>query len=801
MENPKRLIPARGRAALLATACLLAPLHAGEPATKELAKPSAALQEAQELLLKGDESYNSGKYSLAVEAYSGAHGLIPDGPDTAELRKAAAQRYAQAAVQQGRVLSRKGDVAGAKELVAKVLAPEVAPEDAGARNFLAELNDPIRTNPALDAAHGAKVDEVRRLLYTAEGAFNLGKYDDARQTYENVLRADPYNTAARRGLERIAGAKAVHFQSAYDHTRAEMLADVSAAFELPLTPLPFDPSISANGFGGNTEILLSAKLDQIIIPRVTFEQVSLSEAIDFLRSKASEITEGPLSGVNFAVNLADKASQIEALRFDLRLTNVPMSQVLRYITDMTRTTYITDEYTVIVQPIGGTSNRMITRNHKVPPTFIANLSSAAPAGPAAAADPFASAPAEGGSLLSKRLGAKEALIAQGVQFPEGASVNYIAATNTLRVTNTEDAQQLVEDIIATSVHAEPINVSVKVTMMTMEQRNAEELGFDWTSGTFGTSANHVFLSGGTQGNGGNLGDLTLPGGAIPTAPYVPTPHPSVTAGNRSGQQAITGDSIEDIISLGNSRLTDAQRAPGIFRLTGIFSGTEANMLMRGLSQKKSTDVMAQPSTVVRNGQQSTFRVIREFIYPTEYEPPEIPQTISATEIYLNGVYIGSEGNNSFPVTPSTPTAFEMREVGVTLDVLPTADENKQFVELVLNPSIVEFDGFVNYGTPINSPAGRSTVEVTPNAILAPVFRTQRVTIPSLTVYDGATILIGGLLQQSVQNVEDKTPVLGNLPVVGRLFQSKASQPVSKAVFFFVNVQLLDPTGRPYRSAP
>lgn len=171
------------------------------------------------------------------------------------------------------------------------------------------------------------------------------------------------------------------------------------------------------------------------------------------------------------------------------------------------------------------------------------------------------------------------------------------------------------------------------------------------------------------------------------------------------------------------------------------------------------------------------------------------------------MFVGSQGNNSFPVTPATPTAFEMREVGVIMDVLPTADANKQYVELVLNPSIVEFDGFVNYGTPINAPVstgvvgGGGTIEVTPNAILAPVFRTQRVTIPSLTVYDGSTILIGGLLQQSVQNVEDKTPVLGDLPVVGRLFQSKASQPVSKAVFFFVNVQLLDPTGRPYRGAP
>jgi general secretion pathway protein D len=807
MENPKRLIPSRGRAALLATACLIAPLHAGEPAeqsslvTKELAKRSAALQEAQELLLKGDESYNSGKYAEAVEAFSGAHSLIPDAPATAELRKAAAQRYAQAAVQRGRELSRKGDVAGAKVLVDKVLVEEVAPGDPLALDFRAQLDDPIRTNPAADAAHGAMVDEVRRLLYTAEGAFNLGKYDDAKANYEKVLRADPYNSAARRGLERVASAKSGYLQSAYDHTRAELLADVSAAWELPLTPLPFNPGVFGPGMSGNTEIMISAKLDQIIIPRVAFDQVTLTEAIDFLRGKAGEITEGPLSGVNFTVNLGDKASQIGTQRFDLQLSGVPMSQVLKYITDMTRTSYSTDEYSVIIQPLGGVSNRLITRNHKVPPNFLSSLSSAAPAGGTAAVDPFASAPADGGSLLSKRMGAKEALIAQGVPFPDGSSVNFIAATNTLRVINTEDAQKVIEDIIATTVQAEPVNVLVRVTMMTMDQRNAEELGFDWTVNSFGISENHAFLSGGSTGSGGSLADVPVTPGTIAGVPILPGPQPPVTAGNRSGQQAISGDSIDDIIALGNSRLTDAQRAPGILRVTGIFNGSEASMLMRGLSQRKGTDVMARPSTVVRNGQQSSFRAINEFIYPTEYEPPEIPQTISATEIYLNGVYIGSQGINSFPVTPSTPTAFEMREVGVILDVLPTADANKQYVELVLNPSIVEFDGFVNYGTPINSPVGTGTIEVTPNAILAPVFRTQRVTIPSLTVYDGSTILIGGLLQQSVQNVEDKTPILGDLPVVGRLFQSKAKQPMSKAVFFFVNVQLIDPTGRPFKDAP
>ena len=76
------------------------------------------------------------------------------------------------------------------------------------------------------------VDQVRRNLHMAEGNYNLGKYDDAKREYEDALRTDPYNQAARRGLERIAGAKTDYYRAAYDHTRAELLSQVDNAWEL-----------------------------------------------------------------------------------------------------------------------------------------------------------------------------------------------------------------------------------------------------------------------------------------------------------------------------------------------------------------------------------------------------------------------------------------------------------------------------------------------------------------------------------------------------------------------------------------
>jgi len=797
MENSRLLIPSTGRAALLASACLLAPLFAATPgngsaiSTRELAKRGANTQEAHELLLKGDESYNAGRHGDAVEAYAGALDLLPDAPATAELRTAARERYAQASVEYARGLAKKGDLAGAKAAVDKVLQPEVAPNDPGARAFRADLDDPVRNNPAMTAEHGKNVDQVRKLLYTAEGAYNLGKYDQAKSTYQDVLRIDRYNSAARRGLERLAAARSDYSRSATDQARAEMLGQVEGAWELPLAPLSVDPALTApTGGPASLEFApISRRLEQIIIPRVALEQASLSDAVEFLRLQIPSDTGTGTININLNLGDAEKAAQINAMRFDLRVNNTPLSQVLKYITEMTRTSYTTDEYSVIIHASAGDSTRMVTRNFKVQPGFLANISEGVSTPAAAAPDPFATAPAAGGGLLAKRLGPKEALVMQGVPFPDGSSVSLNGQT--LRVTNTEANLDTISRIIDSIAETEPINVITRVTMIRTDQTNVEELGFDWALTGVGFDADRYTLTGGTRGSGGDLGDVPL---NIPPSNNVR----SMTAGNRSGTTALEGSAIDDIIAAGSNRNIPASRAPGIFRITRVFGGNEADMLMRGLSQKKGVDLMTSPSTVTRNGQASSVRVVREFIYPTEYEPPEIPQTISSTEIYLNGVYIGSEGNNSFPVTPATPTAFDKKEVGVILEVLPTADASKRYIEVVMKPSITDFDGFVNYGTPINMPSGSGSIRVTDNSILMPVFSVQRVDIPTLTVADGSTIIVGGLLQQNLQSVEDQTPVLGNLPVLGRLFQSKAHQPRSTAIIFMVNVQLVDATGRPLR---
>ena len=129
------------------------------------------------------------------------------------------------------------------------------------------------------------------------------------------------------------------------------------------------------------------------------------------------------------------------------------------------------------------------------------------------------------------------------------------------------------------------------------------------------------------------------------------------------------------------------------------------------------------------------------------------------------------------VTPTTPQDWETRNTGVTLEVEPVVGGDNTTIDLNLVPQVVEFEGFINYGSPINA-IGVNTIggaittsvpiQLTPNVINQPVFSTRKVTT-SVSVYDGQTVVLGGLMREDVQKTEDKVPIIGDIPLLGRAF--------------------------------
>ena len=190
----------------------------------------------------------------------------------------------------------------------------------------------------------------------------------------------------------------------------------------------------------------------------------------------------PARGVNFTVNLgppdSPAAQKIRAARFDLQLTNVPLSQVLNYISDMTGTSFTTDDFSVIISPLGSSSPELIARNYRVPPDFISSMSAGhrchgcrrgsvcCGARHRWPCSPSASAPRK----LSPN---------KGSRFPKEPPPATRRPPSTLRVVNTSVNQDYIAQIVDALTKTEPVMVSVKVTMIKVEQTHLEELGFDW----------------------------------------------------------------------------------------------------------------------------------------------------------------------------------------------------------------------------------------------------------------------------------------------------------------------------------
>ena len=79
----------------------------------------------------------------------------------------------------------------------------------------------------------------------------------------------------------------------------------------------------------------------------------------------------------------------------------------------------------------------------------------------------------------------------------------------------------------------------------------------------------------------------------------------------------------------------------------------------------------------------------------------------------------------------------------------------------------------------------------------PIFSVRKVNT-TVTIFDGATVIIGGLTREEVKTVNDKIPVLGNIPLIGRLFQSQAESYQKRNLLIFVSASIVSRGGSPVR---
>jgi len=784
---------------LLAFFLCLPPLaqaqYAGVQGTAEgqIRRSEQTSEYAKGIVAKGQKALGSQDYESAFAYYKSAVDMLPAaGSATASLRQQAMDGFCDAAVKLARQRISEGRFEDAKTTVAVVLEERYNPSCKPAVALSAELKDKTSFySQTMTPGFVANVEEVKQLLQEGQGFYASGRYDLAFKRYEQVLNVDKYNIAARRGMEQVNNARIKYQETAYNETRGDMVRQVNKAWELPVhkfdvsaSQIIDQPQIDTHGSAN-----INRKLDEIIIPKIDFRDATVREALDFIKQRASSldsVEQDPArKGINIVLKLAPDAAE-SGSRITLSLTDVPLRAAIDYVARAANLKLKVEPYSVVVVPQSEPIDVLITKEYKVPPSFITAL----PANSATAPAPVPGVAAGSQPSVTARSGAKEFLEANGVTFPPNASANYISSTSRLIVKNTQGNLDLVDNLVENSLTTPPNQVEIESKFLEITQDNLKELGVDWLVGNFqlpfGTG---TYGSGGTTAGGTTLAPnsfpLMTPGGTTPIGASSGTQGP-ITSGNRSGTRAISANAVDGLL-FGSP----AGPAPAILALAGIFTNPQFQVVLRALNQAKGVDLVSAPSVTTKSGQRATIEIVREFMYPDNYDLPTVASS-SGSQQYT-------------PVTPTTPTSFKMKPTGITLEVEPTVGPDGYTIELVLAPRVVEFDGFINYGSPITANVsyydfagfllGQNIITVTENVINQPVFSTREVTT-QVSVYDGQTVVMGGLMREDVQKVEDKVPILGDIPFAGRLFRTSADQHVKRNLIMFVTANLIDPAGQP-----
>ena len=750
-------------------------------AQKQTAKAAAALSE------------NDFETAFALSK-SAMDALPPAGDATQAIRSLSLETFSKAAFSLATQRISEGRFDDA-ELVASTATGK--PYNSNYRplqGLLTQLHDPNQFNRTMTPGSIAKVEEVKQLLSEAQGLYASARYDAAFKDYNKVLGLDPYNTAARLGMEQVNQQRSAYAENAYNERRGQMLGDVAQAWELPVTKINTGASTiveqSPIDMKGTSSI--SRKLQEIRIPQLSLQDESVRDSIEKLQKKSRSLdtteTDPSKKGVNIVLKLdPTKESADGGTKINLALNDIPLGEALKYIASAANLKVKVEPYAVAIVPLTEPTETLIAKEYKVPPNFISapSASSTTPATPAAGLP---------GTTTVGKSGAKDFLITQGVTFPVGASATFLASSSKLLVKNTQANLDLIDSLVDVSSQDTPKQIEIESRFLEVTQNNVQELGFDWLMGAFNLPGGS-----GVYGGGGTIGNQIKNAGTYPfTAGGTTTGAPigsiagagtgNLTAGNRTGSAAISANAL-DALLFGSP----AGPAAGILALAGVFTNPQFQVILRAVNQQKGVDLVSAPKVTVTSGKAALINITRQFPYPSTYSPPQIPQT---------------QGGGLSPATPATPTAFLTRKVGVQLEVTPTLAADNYSIDLSLSPQITEFEGFVNYGTPIQTIApvfiggltnslvlGSRTLVLTENTIEQPIFSVREVTT-EVTIYDGSTVVLGGLMREDVQKVQDKTPILGDAPLIGSLFRSSSNQRIKRNLLIFVTAGILDPSGQP-----
>ena len=213
-------------------------------------------------------------------------------------------------------------------------------------------------------------------------------------------------------------------------------------------------------------------------------------------------------------------------------------------------------------------------------------------------------------------------------------------------------------------------------------------------------------------------------------------------GSSTAASTTTGTTATTTTGSGLSDTTLNGATIGIGRLKA--TGINFAMMLRALQADSRTNILGTPSVVTRDNQEAKMEVAQE-----------VP--------FLTGQYSTTNG------TGSAFQTIQREEVGTILTVTPTINEG----DTVLLKLQVESSSL--------AASSQGAVDLITN---------KNEITTSVLIKDGGTLVLGGLIQDSVTNSEESVPLLGSIPIIGELFRTRNTEKTKTNFLIFLQPHIL-----------
>jgi general secretion pathway protein D len=349
-----------------------------------------------------------------------------------------------------------------------------------------------------------------------------------------------------------------------------------------------------------------------------------------------------------------------------------------------------------------------------------------------------------------------------VDFPEGTSAIFMPEFNSLFVEQSVAMINRMETALKSyqqeQQKLESKQVEIEVKLIEVSQNTLDELGFNWT-----------FL----EHNGGGLqvvDDLFF--NNTPSGTAFNNVNPATTGG-----QSLFGSGLR-------SAATALQAgSAGSLAISKVTGDLQWNLVINALEQANESEVLSAPRVVTLDGSTAVIQVGEERMVPKSFE-------------------VNNQDTSPFV----EHSDWDLELMGVYMEVTPELREDG-LIDLELHPRILDIVGFDRYQVVsgytyeeiivsnggVGWDGAADTFTINSINVGLPYLRIRELET-RVTVADGNTIGMGGLIYDKSQSFNDSVPLLGKIPFIGRLFRSEGSRSIKRNLMIFVKASTVDLDG-------